>query len=128
VANAIEQERKFGLTDVLEYNDFIYNINLKKDLLIEKLAKKCSVSVYAWPAKMTLINKYFGLEKYISYVVEESGLKTGKFAPGTSLEVKDLDYFKANPTDGCLIGAYNFASDITRKNEWYQGEWINPLS
>jgi SAM-dependent methyltransferase len=121
-----------GLLELDIYNNFIQDIKDKKNILISKLGivKKQgkSISVYAWPAKMTLLNKYFGLEKYIDYVVEESNVKTGKFCPGTKLEIKNLEYFKQNPTDICLIGAYNFEKDIKNKNSWYQGQWINPLN
>lgn len=120
-----------GLLELDIYNNFIEDIQDKKNILINKLedVKKQgkSISVYAWPAKMTLLNKYFGLEKYINYVIEESPVKTGKFCPGTKLEIKNLDYFKSNPTDICLIGAYNFEKDIKAKNLWYKGEWILPL-
>ena len=86
-----------------------------------------TIAVYGWPAKMTLLASYFEITEYIDMVVEESDAKIGKFAPGTNAEIKSLEYFKENPTDVCIIGAYNYEKDIMEKNDWYRGEWINPL-
>lgn len=131
VSDAIALEKSKGLNCLEIYSQFISDISLIKNNLIYKLQNlknhNKSISVYAWPAKMTLLNKYFGLEKYIDYVIEESSVKTGKFCPGTELEIKNLQYFKDNPTDYCLVGAYNFFEDIVKKNDWYKGEFINPL-
>ena len=131
VQKAAQRERHRGLDDLDIYDKFIKSIYLIRQQLLNKLEdirkENKSISVYAWPAKMTLLNKYFGLEKYIDYVIEESPVKTGKFCPGTNLEIKNLQYFKDNPTDYCLVGAYNFFEDIVKKNDWYKGEFINPL-
>ena len=132
VADAINKELSVGLDKSEIYSNFINDINDIKTKLISKLeaikADGKSTVVYAWPAKMTLLNKYFGVEKYLNYIIEESNVKTGKYAPGTHLEIKDLQYFKENPTDYCLLGAYNFETDIRNKNSWYLGQWINPLN
>jgi len=127
----IENEISNGLQNVSTYTKFINDINEAKIVLINELEyiknQNKSISVYAWPAKMTLLNKYLGLEKYFDYIIEESSVKVGKFAPGTELELLSLEHFKNNPTDYCFIGAYNFADDIKRKNEWYKGVWIQPI-
>lgn len=131
IEEQIKIENDAELTTGEPYLQFFNKIKDLKVRLTNRLddAKRQnkSISVYAWPAKMTLVNKFFDLEKYFDYIIEESDLKTGKFAPGTELEVKSLNYFKENSTDCCLIGAYNFANDIKNKNAWYKGEWINPL-
>jgi len=131
ILSAIQLEKYEGLDNIEIYRRFIDNINLIKDKLVNKLEKlkkeNKSISVYGWPAKMTLLNKYFGLEKYIDYVIEESPVKTGKYCPGTNLEIKNLQHFKDNPTDYCIVGAYNFFDDIVNKNSYYKGEFISPL-
>lgn len=120
-----------GLHDLDIYDDFINNVNEKKENLLDKLQvlkyQDKTISVFGWPAKMTLLNKYFGLEKYVDYIIEESDVKIGKFAPGTKLGIYPVSRFRNFPTDCCLIGAYNFEKDIKNKNQWYLGEWINPL-
>lgn len=132
VLEGIEKEKLFGLYDDSIYQNFIKEIDSIKTSLVNKLVdlrnKNQTVSVYGWPAKMTLLNKYFDIEKYIDYIVEESNVKVGKFAPGTKLEIKSVDHFKNSPTDCCLLGAYNFEKDIKNKHDWYKGTWINPLS
>lgn len=132
VIDGVMLEAYKGLNHLKIYEEFMTHTKLvgqrlRIDLDIRKKQGE-SISVFAWPAKMTLINKFFGLEKYIDYVVEESPVKIGKFCPGTKLEIKSLEYFKQNPTKNCIIGAFNFQKDIKAKNKWYQGSWINPLS
>lgn len=129
VVRAFENELVAELTTNIPYKKFLDDINLCKFNLINKLDKiKKGICIYGWPAKMTLINKYFGLEKHIDYVVEESYSKITKLAPGTNTLIMNLDFFKKYPTSYCIIGAYNFEKDIKSKNEWYKGEWINPLN
>lgn len=131
VNDAVNNEFSFGLDNVSTYQMFMNSINcLKNELLfnlkqIKNLNK--SISVYAWPAKMTLINSFFDIERYVDFIVEDSQVKIGKYAPGTKLEIKPVQFLKENPTDACIIGAYNFERDIKLKNDWYKGTWINPL-
>ena len=131
VVNAINNECQLGLFDLDIYQDFKHDIGRIKSSVQDTLKifkeNRSKIAVYAWPAKMTLLNKYFGIEKYLDYIVEESSLKIGKYAPGTKLEIKDVDYFKQNDPDYCLLGAYNFEKDIKTKHNWYKGAWINPL-
>lgn len=131
VIGFLEKEKSDGLIRTNVYKDFTYRVSQLKTGLVNKLEeiKKSgkSICIYSWPAKTTLLCSYFGIEKYIDYAVEESHLKIGKFAPGTRLEVKNVEYFKNNPTDYCLVGAYNFFDAIASKNSWYEGQWINPL-
>lgn len=132
VSDAIEKEKTFGLSDLEVYEKFIAEVRLasKRLNIILDLEKKRgkTISVYSWPAKMSLINKYFNLEHYLDYVVEEASAKINKFAPGTKLEVKDVEYFKNRPTDVVIVGAYNFFNDIIKKYPEFTGRWINPLS
>lgn len=131
VDRAIEVEKSFGLYKASAYNKMMKKVGYIKSSLIKYLKKAKddgkTISVYAWPAKMTLLSKFFGLDKYISYVIEESNVKVGKFCPGNRLQIRDLQYFRENPTDICILGAYNFEKDIKAKNSDYKGEWVNPL-
>lgn len=131
VEKAIQKEKDCGLQNFETYRDFFTNICQIGQDLREKLyeidLQNENTCIYGWPAKMTLINKFFDLERFVDYVVEESPVKVGKYAPGTKLEIKSLEYFKENPAKNCLIGAYNFEKDIKEKNKWYKGKWINPL-
>lgn len=128
---AIDSERVHlsGLEVYRQFIDKIYSAKNRLQILLDE-AKNTgySISIYGWPAKMTLLNQIFKIDKYIDYVIEESPVKIGKYCPGTSLEIKSLEYFKNNPTSICLLGAYNFESDIKKKNAWYNGQWVNPLN
>lgn len=131
VGKFLIEEIKAGLLGVKVYLDFMDEIEAVRTALVAILKDHHhngrTIAVYGWPAKMTLLASYFEITEYIDMVVEESDAKIGKFAPGTNAEIKSLEYFKENPTDVCIIGAYNYEKDIMEKNDWYGGEWINPL-
>lgn len=131
IEKAIETERSSGLYKSSAYSKMMKKVGYIKTSLLKHLKKSKNegktISVYGWPAKMTLLSKFFGLDKYVSYVIEESAVKVGKYCPGNRLNIRDLQYFKENPTDICILGAYNFEKDIKSKNLDYKGEWINPL-
>lgn len=126
-------ESIIGLDKPDIYNRFFKQINVLKHNLnnyLSEITKDSanSICVFGWPAKMSLLCKYFGIEKHIDYIIEESPVKIGKFAPGTNLEIKSLKHFKEHPTKYCIIGAYNYEKEIISKQNWYMGHWINPLT
>jgi SAM-dependent methyltransferase len=57
------------------------------------------------------------------YVVDESPLRVNKFLPGIGTPVVGLDRFQSDPTDICLITAWNYADDIKR-NKVFHGRWL----
>jgi SAM-dependent methyltransferase len=132
VEDGIKREIKFGLNTLESYLEFKKDIDILKDRLVNKLKEikqnGGTICLYAWSAKMSLINRYFNLEPYIDYIVEEAISKIGKFAPGTKLEIKNIEFFRNNSTTHCLLGAYNFEKDIKLKHQWYLGEWICPIN
>lgn len=128
VEDGISREIRRGMHTPLPYKKFLEEVDVIRERLLNRLKDvKGTVSVYAWPAKMTLLSKYFDISNYIQYITEESDVKVGKFAPGTKVDIRSMDNFKTNPTDYTIVGAYNFANDIKNKHEWYKGTWINPL-
>lgn len=126
VEDGIRKEEIFGLYSLDTYQNFVREITFIKNRLIKKLdALGTKVALYGVPAKAIIIIRYFGLEKYISYGVEESSLKIGKFIPGTKIEIISREKWLENNPKHTMIGAYNFASDIIGKNKDYKGEWID---
>jgi hypothetical protein len=86
-------------------------------------------SCYGCPAKFTLMSKMLGLHKgNIAYVVDDSPVKQGRFSPGAKIPIVDNTHFRLNPTDYCIVTAWNMADAIIHRNPHFRGEWINPYS
>jgi hypothetical protein len=107
----------------------IYNLSKEVDLLTYGVAQEGkTISCYGCPAKFTLFSKMFNLDdKKIKYVVDDSPLKQGKFSPGKKIPIVSRDYFYKNPTDYCIISAWNMADSIIKKNPDYKGKFIVPM-
>jgi len=130
VNNLIKLEEDFGLYKQETYNNLL-NVDLHEShvSLLEQLSsnRPGKIALYGVPAKIVLLIQYFGLEKYIDYAVEESSLKVGKFVPGTNIEIKSREFWVNDDPVTTIIGAYNFANDIKKKNYDYYGKWIIPF-
>lgn len=132
VSKFIEEEEKFGLYKNETYKDFvkkIENLSNKINVLIENaIQNNITICCYGCPAKFTLFSKVFNLNKEkIKYVVEDSPLKQGKYSPGLKIPIVSKSFFQDNPTDLCIISAWNMAESIIKNNQWYKGKFIVPM-
>jgi SAM-dependent methyltransferase len=60
----------------------------------------------------------------LSYIVDESPLRRGKFIPGRAIPVVGPDRLLGQPADACLVTAWNYLTDIVGKNPGHRGEWL----
>lgn len=128
----VNKEFECGLFNLRTYSIFfeklqIIRINLR-NILIDKINRKKTISCYGCPAKFVLFSKFFNLDNnIIKYVVDESPLKIGKFSPGQKIPIVSKQHFIDNPTDVCIISAWNFENEIKENNKQYKGLWLNPF-
>lgn len=127
VTNLLKLEEDFGLYTDEIFTEFLSKVEMQKKMLVNELKKYRKVILYGVPAKIVLLINYFDIEKYISYAVDDSPLKTGKYIPGTRILIKDSASWKKDKPSATMIGAYNFSDDIIRKNIDYPGKWIIPF-
>lgn len=66
----------------------------------------------------------------IPYIIDQTPEKVGKYSPGTSIPIVDIDALQTNPPDYLVILAWNFAEEIIAKCKaaGYQGRFILPLT
>jgi len=84
-----------------------------------------SVSCYGVPAKFTMISEQLGFShRWISYAVEDSPIKVGRFTPGSHVPIVARSHFIEHPTDHCIITAGNYTDRIIEANPQYKGKWI----
>lgn len=92
-----------------------------------KAAGKTIAAVSA-PAKgMTLLN-YCGIGRNIlDYVTEKAPLKIGKYTPGGHIPVVNDEALHYDPPDYALLLAWNFADEIMKNLDWFEGDFIIPI-
>jgi SAM-dependent methyltransferase len=66
-------------------------------------------------------------ELQLSYVVDDSPLRHGKFLPCLATPVVPGQHFGQEPSELCVITAWNFAADIRAKYPSYRGRWLQSL-
>jgi SAM-dependent methyltransferase len=133
VKTFIQSEEKFGLFKDSAFNKFKHDLNkikkrVNKFINLTKIKNK-TISCYGCPAKFALFCKFFGFNKNnIKYVVDDTPVKQGKFSPQSKIPIVNNKYFKNNPTDYCIISAWNVADFIRNSNQDYKGKFINIFS
>ncbi|MEK6884852.1 MAG: class I SAM-dependent methyltransferase, partial [Nanoarchaeota archaeon] len=127
VDKLIQEEAYSKLYDGLKF--FKRDVDIIGNRIVEELNKYKGekIGIYGAPAKLALILKYFKLENYFDFTVEDSVLKIDKFIPGTNIQIKNRQYFLDNPPNIMLVGAYNFTDRIIENNKQYKGKWIIPF-
>jgi SAM-dependent methyltransferase len=63
-------------------------------------------------------------ELRLAYVVDDSPLRNGKFLPCVATPVVAGQHFSREPSELCVITAWNFAADIRAKYPGYRGHWL----
>lgn len=115
-----------------------------RDILVDERASGQRVAGYGAPAKATTLLHFCGIDSdLVSYVVDTTPAKAGKYLPGTGIEIvrRDWDgvaaslYTQTRPAgrempDIWLCLVWNYLSDVLRR-EWEftgnGGRWLVPV-
>lgn len=135
VAEILDYERKLGIDDFGMYAEFASKIsNTKKEFAanIKMLKGRGSkIAAYGAPAKSTTLLNFCGIgADCIDYIIDDSPLKIGLYAPGTHIPVVSSKMLDDERPDYVVILAWNFAKEILEKTRKYaeQGvKFIVPL-
>lgn len=133
VFDAVQAEETYGLYNPEKLKEVfksrLENVREQFTSLIGPLiAQKKTICCYGCPAKFALLSLVLGLSNdIVQYVVDDSPLKQGRFSPWLKIPIVSSEHFKKNPTDYCIISAWNMASGIMSRNAQYAGKFILPL-
>ncbi|MDA9636814.1 class I SAM-dependent methyltransferase [SAR86 cluster bacterium] len=127
---AIKNENLFGLFDIETYESFMKNIftmkkELKKDISNILLEGGKIVGVGAATKGNTLLNFCDLNETSISYLVDTSNLKIGKFAPGSMIPIKHDDEIEEEVTH-LLILPWNISEYLVKKLSFLEKKFLIP--
>lgn len=127
VTDVLQKEEAAGLLDLSTYLNFTkkaegIKIQFLKFLLQQKEAGK-KVAGYGAAAKGNTLLNFAGVKPdLLSYVVDASPYKQGKFLPGTHIPVMNEAYLKANKPDFVVILPWNLTNEITQQLSYIK-EW-----
>lgn len=108
-----------------EIDQLIDNLNSELRSLKDSGAK---VAAFAASAKgNTLLNACRLDRRTISYIVDDTPEKIGRFSPGNGIPIVDRAMLESEPPDYLVILAWNFAREIMDNTSTYEGKYIIPI-
>lgn len=134
VTNLSKKEKQDGFANIDTYRKIDKNIQaVKKELisLLQKLkAEKKTIAGYAVPAKGVILLHYFGIKKYLNFIVDKSPAKQGLYVPGVHMVINNPSKIQNDTPDYLLILAWNIKGEVLSQYQWYKnkgGKFIIPI-
>ena len=135
VVDQASEEKRLGMSDLNRYESFAEQVqHHRKELraLLEGLQSEGkTVVAYGAPAKGNTLLNYCDIgTDLVSYTVDKSALKVGRYTPGKHLPVRSVGSLLEEQPDYVLLLAWNFAREIMQQQEEYRrrgGRFILPL-
>jgi len=132
VDDFIAAEKNGGFHDASRYKDWNREIDgLIGELTMEIRALKeegARIAAFAASAKgNTLLNACRLDRRSISYIVDDTPEKIGRFSPGNGIPIVDRTMLQSDPPDYLIILAWNFAREIIDSTADFKGKYIIPI-
>jgi NDP-4-keto-2,6-dideoxyhexose 3-C-methyltransferase len=135
VGEMFRAEESNGFFDPETYLSFGREARAHRDRLHELLQARRNegrtLSAYGAAGRAVILLNYCGLdESMVKYVVDQSPFRAGRFIPGVHIPIVLPEVFHADPTDDCLVTAWNYRPEILRKESAFLaggGTFIFPL-
>ena len=133
VAELIDKEKSLGLYNLSTYSSFAQRVRdvkhqLQQMLLAEAGARKKIIGIGA-PAKGNTLLNYCKIDAdIVSYLVEKSDLKIGKYTPGMHIPVIEENPEHVTSADCALLLSWTIADELMPKlrAKGYNGTFIIP--
>jgi SAM-dependent methyltransferase len=131
----VEEETAAGATTTQYYENFSRSVVALKKSLLELLAnltgKGHSIAAYGASAKGSTLLNYCGIgRETLSFIVDRSTYKQGKFSPGMQLPILPPEALMERHPDYTLLLTWNFAEEILIQQKDYRaagGRFIVPV-
>ncbi|MDO8619904.1 MAG: class I SAM-dependent methyltransferase [bacterium] len=135
VKSFMQAEKKMELGVESTYATYGLRIQENRAKLISLLSglkqEGKTIAGYGAPAKGNTLLNFFSIgSDLLSYIVDDSPHKQGRYTPGKRIPVVSRDKLITHPPDYLLIIAWNFAPSIMAKNEEFRrrgGKFIIPV-
>ncbi|MEK7084196.1 MAG: class I SAM-dependent methyltransferase [Patescibacteria group bacterium] len=118
-AIAEEEERSLNRTMLEEYTGRVdAAVSALKERLVQYRRDTIMVAGYGAPARLSTICNYGNIgPSLISFVVDDSPLKQGRFTPGTHIPIVPYQHLKEQKPDVLVVFAYEYLDDIREKTD-----------
>ncbi|HZU58207.1 MAG TPA: class I SAM-dependent methyltransferase [Actinocrinis sp.] len=133
VARLLAAERALGVCDSGYYRDFADQVhrflNRTRTELGELAALGNRISGFGAPAKATIMMS--SAELPLEYICDSTPYKQDKLLPGTGIPIVPPDRLETDPTEYCVIFAWNYADSIIAANHGYLrrgGTFVRPVN
>lgn len=135
VGELLAAEEAAGMKTAAYYQAFTERMRAAKQVLLDELIhlrwQGCSIVGYGVPAKGNVLLNYCGIRAdLIDYLVDRSPYKCGKLAPGSRLEIREVEQVRVTRPDYLLILPWNIRDEIVEQmsfiREW-GGRFIVPI-
>lgn len=128
----IDERRKYS--DISRYNEFAEDVQLTISSFRRNIhslkSEGMKIAGFAASAKgNTLLNSAGITVGTMSYIVDETPEKIGKYSPGTRIPIVSMIDMMRNPPDYLVILSWNFSKEIKLKCRLagYRGKFIIPI-
>ncbi|MBX3226833.1 MAG: class I SAM-dependent methyltransferase [Labilithrix sp.] len=131
----LAEEKAAGVDTRAYYETFAARVNALKLELVKKLedlkSQGARVAAYGAAAKGATLANFFGIDRsLVSFVVDRSTYKQGRFMPGTRQPILAPDALLEKMPDYCLLFTWNFEAEILEQQKAYRekgGKFIVPI-
>jgi SAM-dependent methyltransferase len=135
VRQLIESEEQAGLSSSRGYDSFAHQVRHTKlallDFLVSAAREGKSVAGYGAPGKSATLLHYCGIGKdLISYTVDRSPHKQGRFLPGTHIPIHHPDHIRETKPDYVVILPWNLKDEIVGQLQFIRdwgGRFVVPI-
>jgi 2-polyprenyl-3-methyl-5-hydroxy-6-metoxy-1,4-benzoquinol methylase len=135
VKSVLDQEESAGLHTLAGHEGFASDVlKIKSDLLgflLAAAADRRSVAGYGAPGKGNTLLNHCGIRSdLLSYTVDRSLVKQGKFLPGTHIPIHAPDRLAQTKPDYILVLPWNLRDEITQQLDYVRswgGRLIYPI-
>lgn len=135
VTEMLADEDRLGVARLSYFTDFAERVDSlrrrQRDLLTSLVADGASVAGYGAAAKATVALNAIGLgSETVSFVVDRSPYKMGRYIAGTDVPVLPVDALFERRPDYLVLFAWNFATEIMEQCTAYAeagGRFIVPV-
>ncbi|MDI9244995.1 class I SAM-dependent methyltransferase [Marinobacter sp. CHS3-4] len=135
LCEALRREVEEGITDLGRYERF--GVDVKnycselKEFILKRVGDGRSLSAFGAAGRSTILLNYCGFDSgVVKYIVDESPFRQGRYVPGVGIPIVSPQVLKDEPTDDCLITAWNYRDEIVSKSQYYlenDGVFLIPL-
>jgi SAM-dependent methyltransferase len=130
---ALESRLRLGRTDTyLRFGAAVAEVRDRlRELVVARRAAGRRLSGYGASGRGTILLNYCQIDnRLLDYIVDASPLRTGKWMPGVHVPIVAPSRLAEDPTDDCLMIAWNYRREILERERAYRargGTFIVPL-